>query len=142
MLEVLDTDLKLLLLQIMIIMYGNVDTRPLMKIGTCYNREAGVKNLKKELASICHHLLRQFIMVWKIYRSILVFPFEVEWDLLMVLHTWEVPKDRPGSGADASASAGPAITMTLSSLLTKTPVPSDSALTGEMTLHGKILVLI
>ncbi len=37
----------------------NVDDKSLIKIGTCYTREAGVKNLEKELANICH-LLRQF----------------------------------------------------------------------------------
>ncbi|VVT43912.1 uncharacterized protein SAPINGB_P000208 [Magnusiomyces paraingens] len=44
-----------------------------------------------------------------------------------------VPKDGP--------SAGVAMTLTIISLLAKRPVPRDLALTGEMTLRGKILAV-
>lgn len=44
-----------------------------------------------------------------------------------------VPKDGPSAGA--------AMTLTLVSLLAKRPVPRDLALTGEMTLRGKILAV-
>jgi ATP-dependent Lon protease len=54
-------------------------------------------------------------------------------DLHIHVPAGAIPKDGP--------SAGLAITAALVSLLTRRPVPSDAALTGEITLRGRVLAV-
>ena len=81
----------------------------------------------KESAIIAHSVVKSLISKDVKYKSIKV----SQWDIHMHIPEGATPKDGPSAGA--------VMALTLYSILTNTKIKSTIAMTGELTLTGKIL---
>jgi len=130
------------------------DDEAIMRIVREYTREAGLRNLEREIAAICRRVARKVAEGETEKQQITEsripeflgpprFFFEVaertgvnerffdKYDIHIHVPAGAIPKDGP--------SAGVTISTALLSLLREEPVRSDVAMTGEITLRGKIL---
>jgi ATP-dependent Lon protease len=84
-------------------------------------------DVMKESARISHSVVKSLISKNNTNKSIKV----NEWDIHMHIPEGATPKDGPSAGA--------VMALTLYSILTNRKIKSDVAMTGELTLTGKIL---
>ena len=96
-----------------------------------YTREAGVRNLEREIAAVARKVARRLAEGQR--ESVRITDPKLFEGKTIHVHVpaGAIPKDGP--------SAGVTIMTALASLATRRPVRSEVAMTGEITLRGKVL---